>query len=407
MYYWRKMKVLKGLLLSFLGFLLGLCLAVFGLAYTVHSTVLNPAFLRTEINELDISGLVRDLAVQGSNQPAANGGISEQEMISALSDTVTRMEPMLKERVTAATDSIYEYLLGKKPDVELAATLRGTILKADFLTAVIDNIDLTPVIRQVLSEQLSQAPSGYQNDVDAAVTLVVADTKPVVKQQIEAAADPILDYLVGKTDNFSITINVAQLKSSLKTALHDIVFANPPPELAAVPAAQREMVFNQLFDNYAGGLGTSVELDEKILGPDARTGLIDGIRQAEDGLTQGRQYVAWFQLGYTLLIVLMLVLVSAIVLVYREVRGSTRYLSIVFLIYGVVELAGVIVGRYFAGKELTNALTGVPASLQPWITNLVNRLLAPTMTYSIVLLIVGVVLLIISFVYPKRNQPVI
>jgi len=72
-----------------------------------------------------------------------------------------------------------------------------------------------------------------------------------------------------------------------------------------------------------------------------------------------------------------------------------------------VELAGVIVGRYFAGKELTNALTGVPASLQPWITNLVNRLLAPTMTYSIVLLIVGVVLLIISFVYPKRNQPVI
>lgn len=401
------MKVLKGLLLSFLGFLLGLCLAVFGLAYTVHSTVLNPAFLRTEINELDISGLVRDLAVQGSNQTAANGGISEQEMITALSDTVTRMEPMLKERVTAVTDSIYEYLLGKKPNPELAATLRGTILKADFLIAVIDSIDLTPVIRQVLSEQLSTAPSGYQNDVDAAVTRVVADIKPAVKQQIDAAADPMLDYLVGKTDNFSITINVAQLKSSLKTALHDIVFANPPPELAAVPAAQREIIFNQLFDNFAGGLGTSIQLDQAILGPDARTGLIDGIRQAEDGLTKARQYVAWFQLGYTLLIVLTLVLIAAIVLVYREVRGSTRYLSIVFLIYGLLELAGVLVIRYFAGNKMPDALTDVPASVQIWVTNLVDRLLAPTMTYSIVLLIAGAILLIVSFVYTKQNQTVV
>ena len=77
---------------------------------------LNPAFLRTEINELDISGLVRDFAGQTASQPAGNNGISQQQMFTALSDTVTQMEPMLKERVTAATDSIYDYLLGKKPD---------------------------------------------------------------------------------------------------------------------------------------------------------------------------------------------------------------------------------------------------------------------------------------------------
>ncbi|MDO8578929.1 MAG: hypothetical protein Q7R50_07115 [Dehalococcoidales bacterium] len=398
------MKILKGLLISFLGFLLGLCLAVFGLAYTVHSTVLNPAFLRTEINELDISGLVRDLAAQNSSQPGDNNGISQQEMFTALSDTVTGMEPMIKERISAATDSIYDYLLGKKPNPDLADTLRSSILKTDFITAVIDKIDLGPVIQQVLNEQLSTAPSGYQDDVDTAVTRVVADITPAVKQQIEAAADPMLDYLVGKTDSFTITINVEQLKSSLKTALHDVVFASPPPDLAAVPAAQRETVFNQLFDNFAGGLGTSIQLDQSILGTDARTGLVDGIRQAEDGLAQARQYVAWFQLGYMLLIVLTLVLIAAIVLVYREMRGSTRYLSIVFLSYGVLELAGVLVGRYFAAKELPNAVTDLPAPLQTWMTNLVIRLLAPTATYSIALIVAGVVLLIVSFVYANRKE---
>jgi len=256
----------------------------------------------------------------------------------------------------------------------------------------------------MLSKQLSAAPSGYQDDVNTAVAGVVADIKPVVKQQIEAAADPMLDYLVGKTDSFSITINVEQLKSSLKTALHDVVFASPPPDLAAVPVAQRETVFNQLFDNFAGGLETSVQLDQAILGPDARTGFVDGIRQAEDGLTQARQYVAWFQLGYAALIVLALVLIAAIALVYREVRGATRYLGIVFLSYGVLELAAAFAGRYLAAKELPKVLTDVPATLQTWMANLVDRLLAPTTTYSIALLVAGVVLLIVSFVYAKRKE---
>jgi hypothetical protein len=314
---------------------------------------------------------------------------------------------MIKGRVTAATDSIYDYLLGKKPDLDLVATLRATVLKADVLTAVIDNIDLTSVIKQVLGDQLSTAPAGYQNAVNIAVNRVVADIKPVVKQQVEAAADPMLDYLVGKTDNFSITINLAQLKTSLKTALHDVVFTNPPPDLAAVPVAQRETVFNQLFDNFAGGLGTSIQLDQTILGPDAGTGLADGIRKAEDKLAKARQYVSWFQLGYVALIGLMLLLIAAIVMVYREVRGSARYVSIVFLSYGVLELAGALAGNYFGGKYLPTALADIPPSLQTWITNLVGRLLSPTTNYSIILLIVGVVLLIISFVFPKRNQSVI
>ena len=51
------MKVLKGLALSLLGTLLFLSLAVFGLVLTINQTILNPDFVVSQVNKLDISSL--------------------------------------------------------------------------------------------------------------------------------------------------------------------------------------------------------------------------------------------------------------------------------------------------------------------------------------------------------------
>jgi hypothetical protein len=375
------------------------------LAFTVHNTALNPAFLRTEINELDIHGLVTSYVTQSSNE-TVDGGVSELQVVTALSDTVTQMEPLIKERIGAASDGIYAYLLGKTPALDLAGILRGTILKADFITGVIDKIDFGPVIRQVLDDEISQAPPEYREYIGTAVSKVVVDIKPTVLKQIESSADPMLDYFVGKTDNFSIAINVDQLISSLRTALHDAVFASLPPELQALPPAERETVFGQHFDNLVGGLSTSIVLDQSILGADARGGMVEGIRQAESGLSQARHYVALFQILYFLLIVLIVLLVAGIVLTYREVRGASRYLSVVLLSYGFVELAFALVGRYYAAREIPPAMVDIPVSLQTWIVNLSQRLLTPAVTFSVVLVVLGLILLLISFVFPKSAETV-
>lgn len=401
------MKFLKGLALGLLGLILSLSLVVFGLAFTINSTVLNPGFIRTEIEELDISALVGEVVNQPSGQPQGGEEISSQAMVTAVTATVTQLEPLLKERITAATDSIYDYLLGKKPNPELAMTLRSTILKTDFFVAVIDKLDISSMVKGILRDQLGSAPipPEYQKYVDTSLDKVVTDIKPAIKQQIEAAADPVLDYLVGKTNGFSVTINAAQLKTSLRTAIHDAVFASPPAGFNLIPAAQRETYFNQLFDPITAGIQPTFEINQSMFGPDFRTGITDGLTKAEDKLVKARQYVGYFQLGYTLLIGLILLSIAGIILIHRQVRGAARSLGSIFLSYGAFEYAGVLVGRYFADKKLPSALAELPPSLQTWVTNLCDRLLSPLGTFSLILLISGVILLIVSFVYPKRETP--
>lgn len=402
------MKFLKGLALGLLGLLLSLSIAVFGLVFTVNSTILNPEFLRTEIEELDISALVRELAVQPGNGPQDDGEIPAEEVGKAVTDTVTQLEPLLKERITAATDSIYDYLLGKRPEPDLALTLRSTILKTDFFTAIIDKLDITSMVNEILRQQLgsAQIPPEIQRYVDVSLDKVVADMKPVVIQQLKAAGDPVLDYLVGKRESFSVTIDSGQVKTSLRNAIHDAVFASPPPEFALLPPQMRESLFNQLFDGLAAGIPPSFEINQSMFSPDFKTGIVDGLTKAENGLVQARQYVGYFQLGYTLLIALILLSIAGIILIHRQVRGAARSLGAISLSYGAFEYAGVLIGRYFASKQLPSALAELPLSLQTWVTNLSDRLLSPLGTFSLTALIVGVILFIISFVYPKPKPPV-
>ncbi|MDO8716162.1 MAG: hypothetical protein Q7J73_05080 [Dehalococcoidales bacterium] len=399
------MKFLKGLALALLGLILSLSLTVFGLAFTVNSTVLNPGFIRTEIEELDIAALVGEIVSQPSGQPQGGEEITSQAMTTAVTDTVKQLEPLLKERVTAATDSVYDYLLGKRPNPDLAVTLRSTILKTDFFVAVIDKLDITSMVKEILRDQLgsAQIPPEYQRYVDASLDKVVADIKPVIKQQIQAAADPVLDYIVGKTDNFSVTINAGQLKTSLSTAIRTAVIASPPPELAGIPQPLWQNQLDNFLQQFTQSIPSTFEINQSMFGPDFRTGITDGIQKAEDKLIQARQYVGYFQLGYTLLIVLILLSIAGIILIHRQVRGAARSLGAIFLSYGAFEYAGVLVGRYFAGKQLPSALADLPPSLQTWVTNLSDRLLSPLGTFSLAVLIFGVVLLIVSFVYPKRE----
>ena len=119
-------------------------------------------------------------------------------------------------------------------------------------------------------------------------------------------------------------------------------------------------------------------------------------------LGQAKQYVGYFNLGYTALIGLILLLILLIILVHREVRGSTRGLGINFLICGVFSFAGVLLAKNAAGPLL--AQTSMPAYLQTWAPQLLRDTLAPLEMYSIGLMAAGVVLLIVSFAY-KPRQP--
>jgi len=108
------MKVLKGLALGLLSFLLFLSLAVFSLALTINQTVLNPDFVVSGVNKLDISSLAGEFL---SEQIPLEG---EQELVAGvLDDTIADLEPWIKEQASAVIYAGYDYLLGESQSLNL------------------------------------------------------------------------------------------------------------------------------------------------------------------------------------------------------------------------------------------------------------------------------------------------
>jgi len=301
------MKFLKGLALGLLGFLLFLSLVVFGLALTINQTILNPDFVVSEVNKLDISSLAGEFISE--QIPSGQIPQGEQLMTEVLDDTIADLEPWIKEQVT---DVVH---------------------------------------------------SGY-------------------------------DYLLGESQSLSLVISTEPLKESLKDNLRSTFNQLIPPELAGAPPEMIDAYFNQFYEQLSQQIPPTFDISQEMIGPEAMT-----------TLEQVRQYISYFQIGYKALIAFILVLIAGIILIHRQVKGATRQLGITFLVYGVPGYGGILAAKHFAGAQLAQFITqpGLPTSLQAWLLQFVDDLVAPLEMYSLGILIAGVALLIVSFVYKPRE----
>jgi hypothetical protein len=101
------MKFLKGFALFILGTLLYLSLSIFGYAFMLNQTFLNPDFVTSQVNRLDITALAGDIL----SQQVPSG---EEELVGeALSETIADLEPWLKEQTAGAVNAFYDYLEGR------------------------------------------------------------------------------------------------------------------------------------------------------------------------------------------------------------------------------------------------------------------------------------------------------
>ena len=231
---------------------------------------------------------------------------------------------------------------------------------------------------------------------------IIAELEPTIKEELITAADPILDYLVGESQSVSIEISLGPIVEELEDTLKETLLESPPAELAGLPPSELEQYFDMYFGEMAEMIPSTIELDETLFGTETPAQIADALAEAEEGLELAKQYVGYFQLGYKILIGLIVLLIAGIVLINRQVRGATRKLGTIFLTCGVPWFAGILVGKYFAGKQL--AQLDIPPYFQELLPRLVNDFSAPLQWFSLGLLIGGVALIVVSFVYPRWRQ---
>ena len=165
---------------------------------------------------------------------------------------------------------------------------------------------------------------------------------------------------------------------------------NLPPQLSGLPQTMIEPYFDEYYQGFSRQIPSEFFVDESSLGPEA-------MAQIE----QARQYLSYVQNYYYALLGFMALLVLGIILINRNVKDTTRGLGVPLLTYGAFEYAGIWVAKYFVPSY--SAMGGIPPSLQSWLTQLADDLLAPLEIFSLGLLVSGVILLTVSFVYKPRH----
>ena len=267
----------------------------------------------------------------------------------------------------------------------LTLTLNNTILNPDFVTSELDSLDIGLLAEELISEQVPLDGEFMIEYLDDAI----ADLEPWIKEQANAVIEPAYDYFLGNSQSFSVVIPLETMKESLKDSLKEAILQSPPPELAGLSPAEIEQYFDEFYQELSQQIPSTFEFSLSSLSPEVLA-----------TLEQVRQGVGYVQLAYKVLIGLILLLIAGIILINRQVRRSARSIGITFLTCGAVSYGGVFAVKHFVPPQLSQLQ--IPASLQVWIPQFLNDFLAPLQMFGIGLLVCGVALIVVSFVYKRQ-----
>jgi len=397
---------LKWLALTILSILLFVSLTVFGVALTAKTTVLDSRFVSKEINKFPMTVVGKEWTDSMTD--------FEPEIKSAINQTIIDMEPKLKQDLGSATNQVYDYLLGKKPSPEIAKTLSDTIFSNDFVYTLIEKSPVAAIASNEVLKQLHEQkiPQEWQFLLDY-VPSAFADAEPDIKDQLKKAAQPIIDYLLGKNKAFQITLDLQPVYESLKNSAIQEFLQNPPAELSDVsPELLSEAVdqyVNQNFQQVLNDFPLLVTIDQTNIGNDTPANVKKSISEVEARLIEFQPAVHLFQTYYIWLIVLIVVLIAGIAAISHSIKLAARVLAVVSLLYGIINYGGILVCKWAINSYLVPSLQNepfvsgtMPPDMVSFIRQVIYDFISPLHVFSLVVLVAGALLLVVSFVYKTR-----
>jgi hypothetical protein len=329
--------------------------------------------------------------------------------------------------VVAASAPVFSYLLGQTQTIDLKSTLRETVLSRDFMTATINALDVGSVANDMLSSQLNtQLPQEIALS-SADVSQIATALGPTVKQALINSADAMGDYLIGINPDFTVTVSLEPALPTVKSVVKQAFLRQLPSDLATATPAQIDQAFETYWNTAANDIPSYFVVDSSALGtgtPEALNNMVtsmqssltdarNNIDQANTDWTQNlnqiRPVVNIAQLVFWGLVLLILILIGGVVLIQRSVRGASRDLGITFTCYGAIFFAGTLVVRTIIGRpDFIQNLAGgnMPQTALDIVTPIVMKVTQPLFIFTLACLIIGVALLVLSFVYPKRRRTV-
>ena len=339
---------------------------VFAVAFILNGTVLSPGFVKNQVNRIDVSGLTRDIADQQiQNYLPPELGFLKNAVYSAISD----QEPWFKTQADQAIDSGYAFFSGKSDTISINVPL--STLKTD----------LQASLWKEFGVQISQWAKG--NNIQTQLEPYIFQNLSQYRNLLPADVSSLPD---------------AQLKSYIDTYLMQVqAQLNTPLGNIALSGLLQTLVkpyFDHYYSQYAAQIPDSLSIDRSNIPLDVM-----------DDLLLAREYIGIFRTAYYWLIVLMVVLAAGIFLIFRNIEQPSRSLGIDLAFFGALDLAGVLIARSLnPAIRLLDSLPQHFPSLYPWVTAFFYDVLNRALIFSIIVLAVGIVLIVISFIFRKEAE---
>ena len=267
----------------------------------------------------------------------------------------------------------------------LMFTANRTFLNPDFVISHLDRLDMSSLAREMLIGQIPEEMGFMAEHLDDMVT----DLEPWTREQVNAVVYAGYDYLLGKSESLSLVIDMEPMKERLRDSAWQAFLESPPPELAGVPPALAEPYFDEYYRQFSEQIPPTIEIDESVIGAEVM-----------GNLEQTRRYMGYLQIAYRVAIWATIAIIVGLVFLHREVKGATRSIGIPCLTCGISAYVGTVVIKYLVKMQM--APVSLPAQFRVWLPQFLDEALAPMQMFGIVLMVVGVALLIVSFVYKRR-----
>ncbi len=271
----------------------------------------------------------------------------------------------------------------------LALMLNQSVLNPDFIAEHVERLDIAALAEETVIDQIPTEAAEFMGEsLDEVLADTIIDIEPWMEEQAQEGIYVFYNYIEGRSETLSLIISLETAKESFRANLLAAVLASPPPELVGFPPEEIELQFNEHYSQIDEEIPSTLELDETTL--DA---------EVMEQIENAKQYVGYFNTAFIVLIAFSLMMILLIILTHFSVRGSTRHIGITFLAVGAVSLAGAFIARSVANSQLANG--DIPTTLQTWAPEVITDVLMPLGIYAIGLIVVGIALTVISFVYKK------
>jgi hypothetical protein len=359
------MKFLKGFGTFICSFLLFLALSSFGFAYMLNSTILSSNFVDKQINKVNISSIARDVVKdQIADKLPSNSDVLKEVALNVFETK----EPWIKAQLTGAVDSGYNYFLGKTDTLKISVSLveLKATLSSDFVNAAKDYLN------QQMSAMSEAQKSQYLQDFirEFPASLLPPQLAALPQSYQKLAVEEYLREFTGQKPLTGLPVQITGL----------------------VDKSARQY-FTDFLADFTSEIKDSYSIDQSTI--DAKT---------MDSISTVKKAIGYFRSGYPWLIVFMVLMAALIFLINRNLKITARTLGVDLILFGVLDLVGSIVSRLIMPTQfLTNS--SIPVSVQNVIDNVYKDVTSIMLTFSIVVLVIGVVFLVASFFFKKKEIP--